>query len=365
METSSYTILELLNGSDTLYSTEFWHEYSGDAEFLDTIIEDMEYSLPQNLGVITLKGDTVVDGMQRLLTVSLLLYALCECYKRTNSKNDEARYKIFSRYLAGGKGAKIQLKGENKEIYQKIILSKKLTDEEKENRLFVVLHDFWVKIKENKVSATKLIKEIGKIKVFVVVVNSDDVDERDLYGFLNDSKIENEQINLITDFLRQESGESFVFWENTCNLYKEHGLELILNDFIKDFISISFNGKTPEKKKLFFKFKQYYNHISQYQNSEQIIQNLNTYARYYLKIVQADFEDFDIQKQFIRIKENQGQGAYSYLMEVLEDYERGHVSKEIFTDILNAINTFLDGTEGNSFNFANLGAELNKMLVKK
>ena len=72
--------------------------------FLDLIIEDHQFTQKVDLGVIYLKSKvlnhyTIVDGLNRILSLSLLLHAVCECYKKTTSTNEKAINIIRKKYL--------------------------------------------------------------------------------------------------------------------------------------------------------------------------------------------------------------------------------------------------------------------------
>ena len=107
----------------------------------------------------------VIHGMKRLITLSLLLHAICECYKLTNEKNEHAIELIKKRYLFNNSGTKIQLEGYEKQIYEKLVNYEKMSLEEKEHPMFKVLHEFWAKIKMTNISAKKLFAQIRQIKV--------------------------------------------------------------------------------------------------------------------------------------------------------------------------------------------------------
>ena len=51
----------------------------------------------------------IVDGLSRFLSLSLLLHAVCECYKKTTPKNENAIKTIRLKYLTKPKGYKLHL----------------------------------------------------------------------------------------------------------------------------------------------------------------------------------------------------------------------------------------------------------------
>ena len=87
------------------------------------------------------------------------MHAICECYKKTSQRNDKAIKTIRSKYLfASGKKLKLRLPEKDAELYSKIINGERLSGHEKAKPMFVLLHNFWTQIKEEKLQASKIFK---------------------------------------------------------------------------------------------------------------------------------------------------------------------------------------------------------------
>jgi hypothetical protein len=376
MNSSIINISEILNNAEVLVSAGFSDGYNFDdinaSEYFDELIENSAFPSPIFSGILimTKSGDnfTIVDGFQRITTISLLLCALCESYKNTSKKNEEAKNKIFNRYLINQNKPKLKLKGLEQVIYKKILLGEGLSEKEKEHNLFQTYKSFLNRMNAKKISGTELFRVISKIEFMLVLVEDSEISTRELYRALNKNK-DNSQINLILDFIRQKDAQAGITWQKIANSYRDLGLQHLLDSFIRDFLTIQFNGKIPNKNALYNKFKSYFAKISKYQDTKTIIKNMCKYAQYYLKIVNAYFENEEIKNQIIILNQNNGKDAYPYLMEVLDDLENGHLNTELFLEILTMINLFITKRQEDPINstidFANLSKELNKMLALK
>ena len=134
MQSSIINVSEILNNAKKLSSAGFSVEYSFDNEkaalYFDELVENSLSPTPIFSGILILEKNgedfIIVDGLQRLITLSLLLCALCENYKGTSKVNEEARLKILNRFLITsneeGKESKLQIKGAEFDIYLKILL---------------------------------------------------------------------------------------------------------------------------------------------------------------------------------------------------------------------------------------------------
>jgi len=378
MNSSIINISEILNSTERFDSAGFSDGYSFDeinaADYFDELIENSSYPSPIFSGILIMKEDenkfTIVDGLQRVTTVCLLLCALCENYKNTSEKNAQASDKIFNRYLINNnKAPKLKLGKEEQVIYKKILFSEPLMVKEEQNKLVRAYKSFLFKIRERKILGTELFNILSKIQFMVVLVEPTDVPTRELYQAINSK--DKSQINLISDFIAQKGDESLkTLWLETIDKYKNLGLFNIFEDFMRDFLVIQNEGEAPNKNAIYNNFKSYFSKMSKYHADTIIVENIAKYSSYYLKIINEDFEDEDIKEQISALNSNQGQDAYPYLMEVLDDLENSHLDKESFMEIVGAINLFVKEKRENpqsnlNIDFASLSTELNKMLILK
>lgn len=377
MNSAIVNISEILSKVQSINSAGFSTGYSFDeinaSEYFDEVVENASFPSPIFSGILIWEkcGDNyiIIDGLQRITTINLLLCALCDRYKNTSQKNNEAKDKIMQRFLIHEGEPKLNLISNEQKIYKKILFGKKLTKTDVQSNLAKTYNEFLDRIKKHKISGTELFRIISKIQFMLITVEKSEIPIRELYQALNTNK-DKPQINLISDFICQKDAESGLIWAKTLKKYKELGDESLIESFMVDFLTIQNDGKVPGRNALYNNFKSYYIKISKYLTAEVIIGNMCKYAQNYLKILKASFDDFQIKKQLIVLNENNGQDAYPYLMEVMDDLDNGHINKEVFSDILTMINSFVLNRQEESFaevtlDFASLSKELNKMLVLK
>lgn len=375
MNSSVINISEILNNTTELVSAGFSDGYNFDGlnaiEYFDELMEDSTLPSPIFSGILIFEKVketyTVIDGLQRITTICLLLCALCENYKNTSKKNKDSIDKIFNRYLINENKAKLNILGEEQKIYKKILFAETLSEKEMESNLYQTYKSFLDKIQKQKMTGTKFFNIISKIQFMVVLADKSEVSMTEIYQSLNKNK-NKAQINLISSFIRQKTLSSTLDWQKTVETYQDSGYADELDGFIKNFLTIQNDGRIPNKNALYNNFKSYFATISKYQDAETIIQNMNSYAHHYLKIIKADFDDPEIKEQILIIKENKGQDSYPYLMEVLDDLANSHINKEVFLDILIMISSFVKNRNENplpdlTIDFASLSKELNKMLT--
>lgn len=359
-------ILKILSKSKTLCVADYNDTYGVSANMIQKLFQFNDFGKPLNLGIIVLEefeedGYIVVEGIQKLVTLCLVMFALCECYKQTNMANEEAISKIYERYLLGKYGVKLNLNGENKNVYEKIIYKERLSDEEKENSLFIVLHQFWQEIKDKGISANELYHALKSIECYVVKINHGE--GLDFYYSMNKSSRWLDTPKLIRSYLSKKVQSLVYIYDQMVNNYFECGIYDLFSKFLQDFLSIQNSNLSVHETEIFPFFVAYYEKMEKMRTPEQILTTVKDFSTYYLKMLKVDFEYFDIKKKFSMINDVGGQVAYPYLMEVLADYDKNRINTDALNIILKTVYDYLRKDIG--FDYSQLSELINQRLIVK
>lgn len=362
-------LLKFLNNVSDLYTLSYAKCENELVNFLDLMVEDEQFTHSINLGLIFLKPKTIdryekyiiIDGLSRLLSLSLLLHAICECYKQTTSQNDNAIKTIRSKYLFCGKKLKLHLADKDDVIYTKIINGERLSGQEKKSPMFKLLHSFWAQIKNEKLQAATIFKMLQKINI--TIVETDHVSPRDLYLRLNKDKRYINQIDLIDDYLKEN--HVFEIWNEIKKTYTIEKNDML--NFLKDFFVTKFNFKTFSSERLYESFVNYFETMRQYLSAEIIMNKMKHSAMLYFQLINIDFKNENIRDALVNIKRHNGGDTYAYILTVYEDYYSGSISESIFIEILNTIDEYLKNRQnsGKNIDFNELILYLNALISYK
>ena len=338
-------LLEFLNNAKDLYTLSYAKCDDELVNFLDLMTEDEQFTQKIDLGIMfvhqkTFEQYTIVDGINRLISLSLLLHAVCECYKKTTAQNEKAIKTIRKKYLLSGTRSKLRLNEKDALIYNKIINGERLSGHEKKSEMFILLHNFWSQIKEEKLQAANIFTMLKKISV--TIVDTDDVSMRNLYYKLNENK-QIDQILLIEDFLKENGIQQE--WEEITNKYFTRKTDIIL--FLKDFFVTKFNYKKFNPERLYESFVNYFDTMKQYMPKDLIMSRMKRSAALYYNILNVNFENDDIKQAFIKIKKSSGEDTYAYILGIYEDLADNHISESTFIEILNTIADYLKNRKVN------------------
>lgn len=333
-------LLNFLNNSTRLSSLSFASLEDDLLNLLNFSFEDEQFIQKVDLGIIYLEQQSsdqyiIVDGLNRFVSVSLLLHSICECYKKTSEKNEKAIRTIRTKYLTIGNDTKLKLPEAYQEVYYKIIFGEKLSGKEKESPVFKLLHKYWTMIKENGLRASDLLKILNKI--YTTNVYTENVPNRDLYYNLNKSKNKINQLSLIENYLK-DIGITSEF-KTLKEVFDNSDRDLKL--FFKDYYTTKFNFKGVSLEYLYEMFINYFETMLQYFPEDVLMSKIIKSAKLYKNILTVNFNNEKIKKAFIQIKMHSGDDTYAYLLNIYEDFIDNNITEYTLLEILDTVNEYL------------------------
>lgn len=337
--------MEIVNLLDFLHNTRDICdiEYAGFnnnlVNILDLLNVDEQFTQKIQLGIIyysplTLDQYAIIDGLNRIVSLSLLLHAICECYKKTSERNDRAIKTIRSKYLLNGNRSKLRLSGRNQELYDKIINGERLSGKEKESKMFQLLHNYWVKIKEEKLLAANIFKMLQRVYVITAVVEPEI--QRDVYYALKQDSHKLDQFALIRDYLKNIGIVDE--WKNLLKIFpNKSDFEI----FLRDYFITKFSLEHFDENKLYENFVNYFETMLQYIPEDILISKIIHSACNYRDLLNVNINNENIRKALIQVKMHGGEDTFAYLLNIYEDYLDNNLSESTFLEILSTIDEYL------------------------
>ena len=358
-------LLDFINKTRDFFVLEYSTISDDLIDFLDLIANDDQFVQRIDLGLVYLKKKSldqyvVIDGINRILSLSLLLHAICECYKKTSTQNTKAIKIIRDKYIVKNSKYKLHLNESDDILYKKIISGERLSGKEKQKPIFLLFHKYWTLIKTDSIKAANIFNTLKKINITIVDV--DLVSERDLYYTLNTHRKIN-QLSLIDDYLKEIG--IIDGWINIKNLFLRKENDIFL--FLRDFFITKFNYKIFKPECVYQNFVNYFETMLQYSSEEIILNKLKIAAELYSNILNINFKDDNIKTSFIKIREYGGVDTFPYLLDVYQDFHENNISYETFTEILKTIVEYLYNRKesNNNIDFNELVEYLNAFITCK
>lgn len=360
----TYKVLDYLENTGHLYALEYAKKCMYSAKLSNYVFDLFDVAERGNLGIVYTKpikpGEHhLVDGLSRLVSLSLFLLAVCECWKNTSERNELIIRKIRAKYLLRNDRPKIILTGKVNKIYESLMLGERISGRDKRSVLFCIYHEYWTKLKLGTYSIKEVLDKLDNLYLFNFVLETDDT--RGFYYILNADNPNLNQIGLIRDYLK--SNDAAYEWGEIEQLFYNNKDYLLM--FLRDYLVTKYKKAKIPYNSYYVVLKDYVQKLKAYKPVSKIVERMHESAITYNNLLSIEIPDEDIKNKFVAIKFNNGDDTYAYLLEIYEDYLDGNITKETIIDILTAVNEYLIDRNSNNLkrsDFNELISDLNKLL---
>lgn len=287
----------------------------------------------------------VIDGQQRLATLSLLLSALGKSIEAHNVNIGTERSKIESDYLfnLGNNDFryKLVLTKSDKDTFFQLIDETNGSDDN--SLLFTNYNFFEEKLRGDNL---KIVYEgIKKLQIVDIVLDSDDENPQLIFESLNSKGVELSQSDLIRNYVlmgQEEEFQNMLYEHYWYPMEKSFGAEYSkrFNSFIRDYLTLK-TGQIPAEKKVYDSFKL---HMPDKQSPEELerqIKDIVRYSEHYVCITLLKEEDRALHDCLKDLHELEGEAAYPLLLGVYEGYKQKRIEIEEVTDICRLIESYV------------------------
>jgi len=317
----------------------------------------------------------VIDGQQRLTTVTLLIEALSRSLGEGEILDGFSAKKLRSYYL-------LNLLEEGERRY-KLLLSQ--TDK---TSLIALLdqqplpHDLSIRVEANfeffrqKLAATKneldvVCKGLAKLVIVDISLNRDQDNPQLIFESLNSTGRELSQADLIRNFILMGLEPELQarlyrqYWRPMEVAFGQEAYAAQFDAFMRHYLTVK-TGDIPNVREVYEAFKDYAR-LSAATGMEALVADIRTFADYFCAMALGAEKDPELRAAFQDIRELRVDVAYPLLLELYQDYV-GHVlSKEDFLKVARLVESYVFrrsvcGIPTNSMNktFATFSGSLKK-----
>ncbi|RVZ53456.1 DUF1524 domain-containing protein [Helicobacter pylori] len=276
----------------------------------------------------------IIDGQQRLTTITLLFIAL------RNHSSDEVKRKEIESYLInsdkdGDKKFRLILSESDKDTLLSLIDKNKREPSEPSVKIVENFELFEKWISENTDKLETIFKGLEKLMIVWIALEKGKDDPQLIFESMNSKGIELTQTDLIRNYIVMETEvkkqEDFYnqYWRAMEEDFKQN--ETLFSQFVRHYLTIK-TGKIPNEKRVYEAFKRYQQERGI--ETEVLLQDLQKYCGYFCQIAFKKEADKDLNKALSFLVDLEMDVVYPLLLELYSDYKDGVLSKQDFIPII-------------------------------
>lgn len=300
----------------------------------------------------------LIDGQQRLTTISILLCAIKDYVQKFNLETKLINLaKIKNQFLYNSDEIdedkyKLLLNVQDKETYIKLIDNTIFTVNKPATNIIKCYEFFYERIED-------FIKEYGqideiyagifKLSLVSISLDKDSDNPQMIFESMNSTGKDLSQTDLLRNYLlmdltpEKQTRLYKTYWKPMEELFGEDIYKNDLNKFdyfIRDFLTLkSDTGYICKINNVYENFKRYYldNNCEKFA----VLKDLFTYAKYYACIDLLQEKDDELKLYWQEFKKLDSHVVYPFLLKLYDDYSRQILIKEDFKKILQVVISYL------------------------
>lgn len=290
---------------------------------------------------------TIIDGQQRLTTITLIYIALYRLAKELDNQmlvNRIQKTYLINEFAPEEEKLKLKPTENNKEALRHILNS---TDREEFKGYSKIIENFeYFRSVINAENFEVIQRGLSKLIFVDIALDRQKDNPQRIFESLNSTGLELSQADLIRNYIlmglsRTNQDRIYKsYWEVIEKNAKDETLNKTrVSEFIRDYLTLK-NKEIPNKGDVYTKFKEKYP-TSTIDELELVLTELKSLVKYYNKLTNPKNEpDRLIRTQLEYINRLEINVAFPFLMKVYEDFSNDIIDKATFISVLSTVQSF-------------------------
>ena len=317
----------------------------------------------------------VIDGQQRLTTLSLLLVSLAKAAEKSttqlNISHEEINYYyLINKHARDELRYKLMLTQSDKETLMSLIDDRDMPKPASQ-RIMENYHYFEEQIRQSGINPQTLYMGLNKLIIVDIALTQGQDNPQLIFESLNSTGMDLSQADLIRNYvlmgLDNEDQDRLYkyYWYPMEQSFRHTDGSYHFDRFMRDYLTLK-QGSIPNIDEVYISFKSF-QRTRMTTSIGDIVSDIYRYSRYFVNMAFLREEDREIRSVLSDINALRVDVAYPFLLEVYDDYANHRLLREDFISILMLVESYvfrrvICGVPTNSMNktFATLAKEIDK-----
>ncbi|MCG2687460.1 DUF262 domain-containing protein [Candidatus Parcubacteria bacterium] len=291
----------------------------------------------------------VIDGQQRLTTITLLIEALARALGSAESVEGFSEKILRDYYLLdpreeGEKKYKLILSQTDKESL--ISLLDQIPEPKEASLRITENFKFFVdKIAAEKNNLSAICKGLAKLIIVDISLSRDQDNPQLIFESLNSTGLELSQADLIRNYILMglepelQSKLYSQYWRPMENDFGQEGYSLYFDSFMRHYLTVK-TGDIPKEREVYEAFKAYA-HSQRDEGVEALVADIRNFAGYYCAMALDAETDSELKMAFRDLRELKVDVAYPRLLELYQDYKNNVLSTDEMLEIVRLVESYV------------------------
>lgn len=291
---------------------------------------------------------SIIDGQQRLTTVTLIYVAIYHLLKSLGDQQKLARIHetyLINKFAAEEEKLKLRPTEKNDRAIKHLLSGD--DGESFDGGYSRILSNFgFFRSRINEDNIETILNGLSKLMFVEVSLERGKDDAQRIFESLNSTGLELSQADLIRNFIlmglsRKKQNDIYIkYWQKIeLNAKELKTNQSRVSDFIRDYLTLK-NKKIPNKSNVYAEFKERFPSLS-YEELEKLLEELKLISWNYRKFVNPEEEsDLDIRRQLQNIDQLEINVSYPFLLQVFSDFENKLINKAQLLSVTDLIQSF-------------------------
>jgi uncharacterized protein with ParB-like and HNH nuclease domain/predicted transport protein len=292
----------------------------------------------------------VIDGQQRLTTVTLLIEALARSLGDSEPVDGFSARKLRSYYLLnpledGERKYKLILSQTDKASLI-AMLEQQPKPKEHSIRVETNFTFFRERVAEVKSEVEALCKGLAKLVIVDISLNRDQDNPQLIFESLNSTGRELSQADLIRNFIlmglepQLQSRLYEQYWRPMEVDFGQEAYATHFDSFMRHYLTVK-TGEIPNVREVYEAFKQYARSKVRMEGIEALVVDIRAFAGYYCAMALGAEQDAELTAAFHDLRELRVDVAYPFLLELYHDYATQALSRQELLHVVRLVESYV------------------------